>query len=42
MIESYIMITGHFINNEWKIESKVLQIKEIQERQAGKNIAKTL
>jgi len=42
VIESYIMITDHFINNEWKIESKVLQTKEIQERQAGENIAKAL
>ena len=41
-IESYITVTAHFINSEWKLENKVLQTKEMPERHTGENIAETL
>ena len=36
------MITAHFINSEWKLESKVLQTREMEGRHTGENIAEML
>ena len=41
-VESYLTITVHFINSEWKLESKVLQTKEMSKRHTGENIAEVL
>ena len=41
-VESYLTITAHFINSDWKLESKVLQTKEMPERHTGENIAEVL
>ena len=41
-VESYLTSTAHFINSDWKLESKVLQTKKMPERQTGENIAEVL
>lgn len=41
-IESYLTVTVHYINSEWKLESKVLQTREMKERHTGENIAEAL
>ena len=37
--EAYMMITAHYISDEWKLESNVLCTSEIAERHTGANIA---
>ena len=38
-IKAYITITAHYINDDWKLENKVLMTKGMPERHTGLNIA---
>lgn len=40
--ESYSTVTIHFIDNTWKICSRVLSTEEMPERHTGQNIAERL
>ena len=37
--QAYITLTVHFITDDWKMESKVIQTEEIPERHTGENIS---
>lgn len=40
--QAYLTVTAHFITEKWKMESKVLQIRERPERHIGVNISERL
>uniref|UniRef100_A0A3B1JJI0 Zinc finger BED domain-containing protein 1-like n=1 Tax=Astyanax mexicanus TaxID=7994 RepID=A0A3B1JJI0_ASTMX len=40
--ESYITVTAHYVNNEWEIESPVLQTRPIYESHTSDNLAEVL
>ena len=41
-IQSYLTVTAHYITSDWKLESKVLQTREMPERHTALNIAEKL
>ncbi|XP_034023456.1 zinc finger BED domain-containing protein 1-like [Thalassophryne amazonica] len=40
--ESYIIVTAHYVNNDWEIESPVLQTRPIYESHTSDNLAEVL
>ena len=38
-MESYMTVTAHFIDEDWKAKSLVLETKQIEEAHTGTNIA---
>ena len=40
--QAYLTVTAHFITGKWKMESKVLQTREMPERHTGVNISERL
>ncbi|XP_034023290.1 zinc finger BED domain-containing protein 1-like [Thalassophryne amazonica] len=40
--ESYITVTAHYVNNDWEIESPVLQTRPIYESHTSDNLAEVL
>jgi len=41
-VASYLTVTADYISSEWKLESKVLKTREMQERHTGENTAEAL
>ena len=41
-VQSYFTVTAHYITSDWKLESKVLQTREMPERHTALNIAEKL
>ena len=41
-VQSYLTVTAHYITSDWKLESKVLQTREMPERHTALNIAERL
>ena len=41
-VDSYVGLTAHFITQEWNLQTRVLQTKEVQERHTALNIADDL
>lgn len=41
-VESYLTVTVHYITSDWKLESKVLQTREMPKRHTALNIAERL
>lgn len=41
-MESYMTVTAHFIDGDWKAQSLVLETKQIEEAHTGRNIAARL
>ena len=41
-VESYLIVTVHYITSDWKLESKVLQTHEMPKRHTALNIAERL
>ena len=37
-VDSYVGLTAHFITQEWKLQTRVLQTKEVRERHTALNI----